>query len=77
VKSTRTPDNPLLELSTTRNRTSELVGSDAALAVDVPMMEGVADVNWILLVAGGDTVMVALAVSPVTEAVMTSVPEQP
>jgi hypothetical protein len=66
-----------LELSTTLNFTSELVGNDAALADEVPITDGVADVNWMLLVVGADTVMVALDVAPVTDAVMTSVPEQP
>jgi hypothetical protein len=75
VKSTTTPDLPLLLLSTTLNFTTELVGNDAALAVEVPMMEGVADTNCILLVAGAATVIVALAESPVTDAVIKSVPE--
>jgi hypothetical protein len=69
---TTTPDMPLLELSTTLNLTRELVGRDDELAVEVPMMEGVADVNCILLAAGGATVIVALLVSPVTDAVIAS-----
>jgi hypothetical protein len=36
VKSTRTPDLPLLLLSSTLNFTTELVGNNAALAVEVP-----------------------------------------
>ena len=75
VKSTSTPGLPLLLLSTTLNFTRELVGNDAALAVEVPMMEGVADTNCILLVAGVATVIVALAEKPVIDAVIKSVPE--
>jgi hypothetical protein len=75
VKSTRTPDLPLLLLSTTLNFTRELVGNDAALAVEVPMMEGVAETNCTLLVAGRATVIVALAESPVTDAVIVSDPK--
>ena len=75
VKSTRTPDLPLLLLSTTLNFTTELVGNDAALAVEVPIMEGVAETNCILLVAGGATVIVALAELPVTDAVIMSDPK--
>jgi len=52
VKSTSTPGLPLLLLSTTLNFTRELVGNDEELAVEVPMISGVADTNWILLVAG-------------------------
>ena len=75
VKSTSTPDLPLLLLSTTLNFTRELVGNDEALAVEVPMMEGVDDTNWILLVAGGTTVIVTFLASPVTDAVITSDPK--
>jgi len=39
------------------------------------MIAGVTDTNWILLVAGMATVIVALAVAPVTDAVIVSVPE--
>jgi hypothetical protein len=39
------------------------------------MMEGVADTNCILLVAGVATVIIALAEAPVTDAVIKSVPE--
>jgi hypothetical protein len=39
------------------------------------MIVGVADTNCILLAAGRATVIVALAVAPVTDAVITSVPE--
>jgi hypothetical protein len=75
VKSTRTPDLPLLLLSTTLNFTTELVGNNAALAVEVPMISGVADTNCILLVAGRATVIVALAELPVTDAVIKSDPK--
>jgi hypothetical protein len=49
-----------LLLSTTWNFTTELFESDGALAVEVPMISGIADINLILLVAGGITVIVAL-----------------
>jgi hypothetical protein len=63
-------------LSTTLNFTRELVGNDEELAVEVPMISGVADTNCILLVAGMATVIVALALAPpVTDAVIKSVPE--
>ena len=76
VKSTSTPDLPLLLLSTTLNVTRELVGNDEELAVEVPMISGSADTNCILLVAGAATVIVALALAPpVTDAVIKSVPE--
>jgi hypothetical protein len=39
------------------------------------MIAGVADTNCILLMAGTATVIVALAVAPVTDAVIKSVPE--
>ena len=61
LKSTSTPALPLLLLSTTLNSTTELFGSVAAPAVWVPIIAGVADTNWILLVAGGTTVIIALA----------------
>jgi hypothetical protein len=75
LKSTSTPALPLLFLSTTWNFTIELFDNVAAPTVLVPMIGGVADTNCILLTAGRATVIVALAVAPVTEAVITSVPE--
>lgn len=57
VKSTTIPCLPILLLSTTLNFTIELVGNNAVLAVEVPMIEGVADTNCILLRAVGVTVM--------------------
>ena len=73
VKSTSTPAFPLLLVSTTWNSTTELCTKVEALADEVPRTAGVADINCILLVAGMATVIVALAVSPVTDAVITSV----
>ena len=75
VKSTSIPCLPILLLSTTLNFTIELVGNNAVLAVEVPMMEGVADTNCILLGAVGATVISMKAVAPVTDAVILSVPE--
>jgi len=75
VKSTTTPGLPILLLSTTLNFTIELVGNNAVLAVEVPMMEGVADTNCILLRAVGLTVISMKAVAPVIDAVILSVPE--
>ena len=75
LKSTSTPGTPLLLLSTTLNSTRELLGNVAAPAVEVPMMEGVADTNCILLAIGVATLIVLLALAPpVTVAVITSVP---
>lgn len=75
LKSTSTPALPLLFISTTLNFTRELCGNVAAPVPLVPMIAGVADTNCILLVAGRATVIVALTVAPVTDAVITSVPE--
>lgn len=75
LKSTSTPALPLLLLSTTLNFTRELFGNVAEPVVEVPMIAGVADTNCILLVAGMATVIVELTDAPVTEAVITSVPE--
>ena len=74
LKLTNTPALPLLLLSTTLNFTRELFGNVAAPAVLVPIMGGVADTNWILLISGGTTVMVTDLESPVTDAVITSEP---
>ena len=74
VKSTMTPGLPLLLLSTTLNFTTELVGNNAELAVEVPIISGSADMNCILLIAGRVTVIVALTDAPVTDAVIKSVP---
>src|SRR5512145_1726612 len=77
LKSTSTPDLPLLLLSTTLNLTTEFFGSVAAPDVCVPMMAGVADTNFILFIAGKATLMVVWAVPhPVTDAVITSVAEE-
>lgn len=79
LKVTVCPFTPVLLLSTTLNLTTELVCSDEELAVEVPMVEGVADTNWILVTVGAATVIFALLVliAPVTEAVMVSVALQP
>ena len=42
--------------------------------MEVPMTEGVADINCMLLAAGTATVIVALVEAPLTDAVMVSVP---
>jgi hypothetical protein len=78
LKSTTTPSLPLLFSSTTLNFTREFLGSVAAPAVEVPMIDGVAEMNCILLVAGVETVINALAVAPlVMDATIVSVPEHP
>ena len=74
LKLTSTPALPLLLLSTTLNFIRELFGNVGALAVFVPIMDGVADINWILLISGGTTVMVTDLEFPVTDAVITSEP---
>ena len=53
---------------------SEAVTGEAS--VEVPMIEGVADINCILFVAGGVTVITALLLldEPVAVAVIVSVP---
>lgn len=51
------------------------MGNVAALAVDVPIIAGVADVNCMLLVAGVATFIVTSWLSPVTTAVIISDPE--
>src|SRR5271169_4651018 len=60
LKSTTTPPLPLPFSSTTLNFTREFFGNVGALAVEVPMIEGVADTNCILFVAGVATVISAL-----------------
>ncbi len=70
LKSTSTPATPLLMLSTTWNFTRELCGN---VDPKIPMLAGTADINWILFAAGMATVIVALAVAPVTDAVIKSV----
>lgn len=72
LKSTSTAGTPLLLLSTTWNFTRELCGNGDPL---IPMIVGIADINCILLAAGMATFIVALAVAPVTDAIITSVPE--
>lgn len=76
LKSTSTPDLPLLLLSTTLNLTTEFLGKVAAPAVLVPMMDGVAERNLMLLTAGSATLMVVFTeFPPVTDAVIKSVEE--
>ena len=78
LKSTRTPALPLPFSSTTLNFTREFLGNVGALAVEVPMIEGVADTNCILLVAGVLTVINILAVAPLVKvAIIVSDPEHP
>lgn len=79
LKFTVCPFTPVLVLSTTLNLTMELVCSDEELAVEVPIVEGVADTNWILVAIGAATVIFALLVlvAPVTDAVIVSIALQP
>ena len=73
VKSTSTFPTPLLLLSITWNFTTELFDNVVAPVVLVPMIDGVADINCILLALSGRIVMFALTVAPVTDAVIVSV----
>lgn len=76
LKVTGMPGMPLLLASTTLNFTIELFDSVGALAVEVPMIFGVADTNSILLATGAKTVIVVLELAPpATDAVIVSVPE--